>query len=159
VDEDDVDLDNIAEEDTGYDEAPKKIEELNTQIEKDKTVRQIINQNIDRMDYQSFAIPTPKPVQPTINLNNLESLALSSWSTLAKINNQHIMNWLQLEKQKIDIFKNREQLNPIDFNKMINAIILQEEKYIPFFNQIPNEIKTLQNNIVNYIKHRFPFGK
>jgi hypothetical protein len=173
-DEDEVDLDEIPEENTGYDEDPPQIEE---DLEKNKTIKNIITKNIDKMDYQSFvgAIPTPKPIsvnstqqqsqsqmsgqKETIEQKplNIEEKALQSWNKLfhiAKNNNlKHLNDWLMLQKQKIKLINSREQINPSQFIKMLSDLNTVENSYKKL--QFNKEIDTMRNDIVIYVTYRY----
>lgn len=148
IDEEDVDLDEIPEEDTGYTEEPPQIEE---DLKKDKTIKNIISQRIDQMDQKQFvgAIPTPTP-KPVNNSKHLEY-----WKTLEEIAYRHnvesLKKWLNLQNKKLDIYKKKAQINSQDFILIIKEIKNQED-YINKNSGSNLQINMMKQEILKYIE-------
>lgn len=144
-DEEDVDLDEIPEEDTGYNEEPPQIEE---DLKKDKTIKNVISQRIDQIDQKQFvgAIPNPKPII---------SKHLECWNTLEEIAYRHnvesIKNWLLIQKKKIEILKQKSGMSQQHLMKLMIELKNQED-YINKISGINPQINVMKQEILKYIE-------
>ncbi len=144
-DEEDVDLDEIPEEDTGYTEDPPQIEE---DLKKDKTIKNVISQRIDQIDQKQFvgAIPNLKPIVPK---------HLEYWNTLEEIAYRHnvesLKKWLLIQKKKIEILKQKSTISQQQLIKLMSEIKNQED-YINKISGINPQINLMKQEILKYIE-------
>ncbi len=144
-DEEDVDLDEIPEEDTGYNEDPPQIEE---DLKKDKTIKNVISQRIDNIDQKQFlgAIPNPKPIVPK---------HLEYWHTLEEIAYRHnvdsLKNWLLIQKKKIEILKQKSTISQQHLIKILSDLKNQED-YINKNSGVNAQINAMKQEILKYIE-------
>ncbi len=168
--EDEVDLDNIPEENTGYSDEPPSID---IEIEKGNTLKNIICQKLDQMNQKEFigSIPVPIKKQTTqtqqtsiqqpqlkqqslLMLNELENKAVQSFNILKNYskNNPILYNWLQIQQEKIKYIKTKEQIKTEQFNIFMNNLNIKEKELDK--HQFNNEINKLKLNIINYITYK-----
>ncbi len=167
-----VDLDDIPMEETGYIESPPQ---LDIPLEKNKTLRNVISQKLDEKnnvnndkdkdkDKDTDIGSIPQTVPKTIKQNDqqiqdLEKNFLDSYNLLkTKYFKTHpyTERWMAIQIEKVKIFKLKPQIHPAKFNEMYtNIVTVENNLHQQYKNQtIPDDIKKLQINIINYIQYR-----
>jgi hypothetical protein len=155
--DEDVDLDDIPVEETGYIEDPPQLEET---LSKNNTIKNVISRKLDSIENENTigSIPVPKTVQhkdPVTILNEYEVKALESWRVLESLTPKYpiLSKWLLLQKEKIKLNKLKQQITHqafIDMNDKINRSEKEFEKI-----QYPDEINKLRIDIIKYFTFRF----
>jgi hypothetical protein len=162
-----VDLDDIPMEETGYTEPPPQ---LDIPIEKNKTLRNVISQKLDeKNNIDVGAIPKPiskintpipiTPKQPDIQIQDLERNFLDSYNLLKKTYFQkypYIERWAAVQIEKIKIFRLKSQIHPTKYNEMYTHTLNVESNLLQQYKNknIPDDVKKLQINIINYVQYR-----
>jgi len=152
--EDIVNLEDIPLEDTGYEDEPPRIEDNKN---KKENFKNLLANKLDNLDNQNEkdigCIPRPNNVSSNNNsnytLNELEEKALTSWKLLDETtkDNPIIAKWLAIQKEKLKIFKAREQFSKDKFETLWTNI-----KNIEKENDIKkNKYSTNINNSINII--------
>jgi len=144
-DEEDVDLDEIPEEETGYTEPPPKIEE---EIDQTKTFRTIISQKLDATENPVGSIPKTKVIPPPCSSKmNTEKLT----NQTGKNNSQTII--VEAEDSQIAKFKELEKkaLEGLHQLKIISAKIPILGKWC----KLQNEKMTFLNKKSEYDSETF----
>jgi hypothetical protein len=151
-DEEDVDLDEIPEEETGYTEPPPKIEE---EIDQTKTFRTIISQKLDTTENPIGSIPQTKVIPPPCSskiknekitnqsvkndsqniiiegedlkiakFKELEKRALESWNQLKIISTKNpiLGQWCKLQNEKMIFLNKKAEYDSETFNLNLNNI-------------------------------------
>jgi hypothetical protein len=171
--DEEVDLDDIPMEETGYIEPPPQ---LDIPMEKNKTLRNVISQKLDeKNNIDAGSIPTPvsktttttststhTPIttkQSDIQIKDLERNFLDSYNLLKKTYFQkypYIERWTAVQIEKIKIFRSKSQIHPTKYNEMYTHSLNVENNLLQQYkNQtIPDDVKKLQINIINYVQYR-----
>jgi hypothetical protein len=159
IDEEEVDLDDIPVEETGYIEDPPQLEEP---FPKNNTIKNIISRKLDSLENEnltgSIPVPISKPIvnkDPVTILKEYEIKAIDSWKKLDELSPKHpiIGKWLLLQKEKIKLYKLKDQIAKQSFIEM-NDKLNKSEKSFEKINYT-DEIIKLKEDIVDYISFRF----
>lgn len=157
--EEEVDLDNIPTEETGYTEPPPQLDEP---LDKKNSIKNIISKRLDTMEPEKFvgSIPTPQPQSQPIKdqttiLKDLELKALDSWKVLDTHSQKYpvLGKWLVIQKEKMKLLKSKEQMKPEQFTQMVNKIKLSEKEIEKIV--FPDNINKIRMDILKYIQYRF----
>lgn len=162
-DDEEVDLDNIPTEETGYTEPPPQLDEP---LNKNNSIKNIISKRLDTIEQEKFvgSIPIPKTQQQpikeeiktsTIILKELELKALDGWKVLDTHSPKYpsLGRWLLIQKEKMKILKSKEQLKPEQFIQMISKIKIEEKEIEK--TTLPDNINKIRIDILKYIQYRF----
>ena len=158
-DEEEVDLDNIPTEETGYTEPPPQLDEP---LDKKNSIKNIISKRLDTMEPEKFvgSIPTPQPQPQPIKeqmtiLKDLELKALESWKILDTHSQKYpvLGKWLVIQKEKMKLLKSKEQMKPEQFTQMFNKIKISEKEIEKTV--FPDNINKIRIDILKYIQYRF----
>jgi hypothetical protein len=161
-DDEEVDLDDIPEEDTGYTDEPPQV---GIEIKKENTIRNVISNRLDDVKVIG-AIPVPVSVSvqklqsssqqednSKIIFQDIEKKALESWKVLTSYSNKIpiLHKWLLIQQEKIKCIKSKEQIKSEHYNLMI-ANLNKKEKELDNLSKYNNEINSLRNNIIQYVQ-------
>ena len=154
--EDEVDLDELPVEETGYTEDPPQLEE---KLDKNNTIRNLIYNKLDSLKSEPVgAIPVPKTQltqeQIVYRLKDLEVKAINSWKALDVLSSKYpvLEKWLLLQKEKIKLLKLKDQMNKDSFNEMYSKLNQTEyDQKITY----PDDVNKLRMDIINYLQFRF----
>jgi hypothetical protein len=155
-DEDEVDLDELPVEETGYTEDPPQLEE---KLDKNNTIRNLIYNKLDSLKSEPVgAIPVLKTQltqeQIISRLKDLEVKAINSWKSLDVLSSKYpvLGRWLLLQKEKIKLLKLKDQMNNDSFNEMYSKINQTEYDQKTTY---PDDVNKLRMDIINYLQFRF----
>jgi hypothetical protein len=157
-DEDEVDLDELPIEETGYTDDPPQIEE---KLNKNNTIKNLIYNKLDSLNSENItgSIPVPKSQlsheQLTNILKDLEIKAINSWKTLDTLSSKYpnLEKWLLLQKDKIKLLKVKAQTEKDAFNEMYSKINQLENEYTKIY--FSEDINKFRSDIINYLQFRF----
>jgi len=159
-DDEEVDLDNIPTEETGYTDPPPQLDEP---LDKKNSIKNIISKRLDNIEAEKLvgSIPVLQTQQSqqikeqTTILKDLELKALESWKVL-DIHAQKfpvLGKWLLIQKEKMKVLKSKEQLKLEQFTQMMTKIkIAEKETEKSVFTDNINKLRT---DILKYIQYRF----
>lgn len=154
--EDEVDLDELPVEETGYTEDPPQLEE---KLDKNNTIRNLIYNKLDSLKSEPVgAIPVPKTQltqeQIISRLKDLEVKAINSWKSLDALSSKYpvLGRWLLLQKEKIKLLKLKDQMNKDSFHEMYSKINQTEYDQKSTY---PDDVNKLRMDIINYLQFRF----
>jgi hypothetical protein len=154
--EDEVDLDELPVEETGYTEDPPQLEE---KLDKNNTIRNLIYNKLDSLKSEPVgAIPVPKTQltqeQIVYRLKDLEVKAINSWKSLDVLSSKYpvLEKWLLLQKEKIKLLKLKDQMNKDSFHEMYSKINQTEYDQKSTY---PDDVNKLRMDIINYLQFRF----
>ena len=159
VDEEEVDLDDIPVEETGYIEDPPQLEEP---FPKNNSIKNVISRKLDSLEHENLIGSIPVPISKTIVnkdpvtiLKEYEIKALDSWRKLDELSPKYpiIGKWLLLQKEKMKLYKLKDQITKQSFIEM-NDKLNKSEKSFEKINYTDEMIK-LKEDIVEYISFRF----
>ena len=155
--EEEVDLDNIPTEETGYTEPPPQLDEP---LDKKNSIKNIISKRLDTIEPEKFvgSIPTPQsqPIKDQITiLKDLELKALDSWKVLDTHSQKYpvLGKWLLIQKEKMKLLKSKEQMKAEQFTQIINKIKISEKEIEKTV--FPDNINKIRMDILKYIQYRF----
>ncbi len=158
--DDEVDLDELPVEETGYTEDPPQLDD---KLDKNNTIKNLIYNKLDATKTENTgAIPVTVPVskltqeQIMSQLKDLEVKAINSWKSLDLLSPKYndLGRWLLLQKEKIKILKVKNQMDKNAFNTMYSKIN-QDENDLNNNIFFPDEVNKLRIDIVKYVKFRF----
>jgi hypothetical protein len=154
--EDEVDLDELPVEETGYTEDPPQLEE---KLDKNNTIKNLIYNKLDSLKSEPVgAIPVLKTQltqeQIISRLKDLEVKAINSWKALDVLSSKYpvLEKWLLLQKEKIKLLKLKDQMNNDSFNEMYSKINQTEYDQKTTY---PDDVNKLRMDIINYLQFRF----
>jgi hypothetical protein len=154
--EDEVDLDELPVEETGYTEDPPQLEE---KLDKNNTIKNLIYNKLDSLKSEPVgAIPVPKTQltqeQILYRLKDLEVKAINSWKSLDVLSSKYpvLGKWLLLQKEKIKLLKLKDQMNKDSFNEMYSKLNQTEYDQKSTY---PDDVNKLRMDIINYLQFRF----
>lgn len=164
--DEEVDLDDIPMEETGYKETPPQ---LDIPMEKNKTIRNIITQKLDdnniidkgsipQLQNQTINININKPQQIEKQLHECEKLGLESFESIKKYFEKYplLQKWTTIQYEKIKLLKNRNQFDQIKYKEIVSSILTHEKQVLYQIQnyKLDDTIKKIQVNIINYVQYR-----